>query len=52
MCRLLRLALLRFPGRSFVFVGDSTFGNSGLGLLVYMLSSGAGIGAGFLGSFL
>jgi hypothetical protein len=26
MCRLLRLALLRFPGRSFVFVGDSTFG--------------------------
>jgi len=33
-------------------LGDSTFGNSGLGLLVYMLSSGAGIGAGFLGSFL
>jgi hypothetical protein len=26
MCRLLRLALLRFPGRRFVFVGDSTFG--------------------------
>ncbi len=33
-------------------LGDSNFGNSGLGLLVYMLSSGAGIGAGFLGSFL
>lgn len=33
-------------------LGDSTFGSSGLGLLVYMLSSGAGIGAGFLGSFL
>jgi hypothetical protein len=33
-------------------VGDSNFGTSGLGLLVYMLSSGAGIGAGFLGSFL
>ena len=33
-------------------LGDSSFGNSGLGLLVYMLSSGAGIGAGFLGSFL
>jgi hypothetical protein len=33
-------------------LGDSTFGNSGLGLLVYLLSSGAGIGAGFLGSFL
>ncbi|HEX6838306.1 MAG TPA: PEGA domain-containing protein, partial [Polyangia bacterium] len=33
-------------------LGDSTFGNSGLGLLVYMLASGAGIGAGFLGSFL
>jgi hypothetical protein len=33
-------------------LGDSTFGNTGLGLLVYMLSSGAGIGAGFLGSFL
>jgi|SRR5215475_5471253 len=26
MCRLLRLVLLRFPGRAFVFVGDSTFG--------------------------
>src|SRR5205814_1579197 len=26
MCRLLRLLLLRFPGRRFVFVGDSTFG--------------------------
>jgi hypothetical protein len=33
-------------------LGDSNFGSSGLGLLVYMLSSGAGIGAGFLGSFL
>jgi hypothetical protein len=33
-------------------LGDSSFGNSGLGLLVYMLASGAGIGAGFLGSFL
>ena len=33
-------------------LGNSQFGNSGLGLLVYMLSSGAGIGAGFLGSFL
>jgi hypothetical protein len=33
-------------------LGDSSFGNSGLGLLVYLLSSGAGIGAGFLGSFL
>jgi DDE superfamily endonuclease len=26
MCRLLRLLLLRFPGRRFVFVGDSTYG--------------------------
>jgi DDE superfamily endonuclease len=26
MCRLLRLVLLRFPGRPFVFVGDSTYG--------------------------
>jgi hypothetical protein len=26
MCRLLRLLLLRCPGRSFVFVGDSTYG--------------------------
>jgi hypothetical protein len=26
MCRLLRLLLTRFPGRSFVFVGDSGFG--------------------------
>ena len=26
MCRLLRLVLLRFPGRTFVFVGDSTYG--------------------------
>jgi hypothetical protein len=26
MCRLLRLLLIRFPGRSFVFVGDSGFG--------------------------
>jgi len=26
MCRLLRLVLLRFPGRRFVFVGDSAFG--------------------------
>jgi hypothetical protein len=26
MCRLLRLLLLRFPGRPFVFVGDSGFG--------------------------
>lgn len=26
MCRLLRLVLLRLPGRRFVFVGDSTFG--------------------------
>ena len=33
-------------------LGDSTFGNSGLGLLVYLLSAGAGVGAGFLGSFL
>ena len=33
-------------------LGDSSFGNSGLGLAVYLLSSGAGIGAGFLGSFL
>ena len=33
-------------------LGNSSFGNSGLGLAVYLLSSGAGIGAGFLGSFL
>src|SRR5439155_1445885 len=33
-------------------LGNSQFGNSGLGLLVYMVASGAGIGAGFLGSFL
>jgi len=33
-------------------LGDSTFANSGLGLAVYLLSSAAGIGAGFLGSFL
>lgn len=26
MCRLLRLVLLRFPGRTFVFAGDSGFG--------------------------
>src|SRR5215211_3543462 len=26
MCRLLRLVLLRFPGRAFVFVGDTTYG--------------------------
>jgi DDE superfamily endonuclease len=26
LCRLLRLLLLRFPGRSFVFVGDSGYG--------------------------
>jgi hypothetical protein len=26
MCRLLRLVLLRCPGRTFVFVGDSTYG--------------------------
>ena len=26
MCRLLRLLLLRFPGRAFVFVGDATYG--------------------------
>jgi hypothetical protein len=26
MCRLLRLVLLRFPGRAFVFAGDSGFG--------------------------
>lgn len=26
MCRLLRLVLLRSPGRAFVFVGDSTYG--------------------------
>src|SRR5829696_2263493 len=26
MCRLLRLALLRFPGRSFLFVGDAGYG--------------------------
>jgi hypothetical protein len=26
MCRLLRLVLLRFPGRTFVFVGDSGYG--------------------------
>src|SRR5262245_15794213 len=26
MCRLLRLLLLRFPQRSFVFIGDSTYG--------------------------
>jgi hypothetical protein len=26
MCRLLRLALIRFPGRSFVFVGDAGYG--------------------------
>jgi hypothetical protein len=26
LCRLLRLLLLRFPGRAFVFVGDSGFG--------------------------
>ena len=26
MCRLLRLVLLRFPTRSFVFVGDSGYG--------------------------
>jgi DDE superfamily endonuclease len=26
MCRLLRLLLLRFPGRTFVFVGDSSYG--------------------------
>jgi DDE superfamily endonuclease len=26
MCRLLRLLLIRFPGRAFVFVGDSGFG--------------------------
>jgi hypothetical protein len=26
MCRLLRLLLIRFPGRSFVFVGDSSYG--------------------------
>ncbi len=26
MCRLLRLMLIRFPGRSFVFVGDSGYG--------------------------
>ena len=26
MCRLLRLALLRFPGRAFVFAGDSGYG--------------------------
>ena len=26
MCRLLRLALIRFPGRAFVFAGDSGFG--------------------------
>ena len=26
MCRLLRLALPRSPGRSFVFAGDATFG--------------------------
>jgi DDE superfamily endonuclease len=26
MCRLLRLLLLRFPGRAFVFVGDSGYG--------------------------
>jgi hypothetical protein len=26
MCRLLRLALIRFPGRVFLFVGDSSYG--------------------------
>src|SRR5215207_63520 len=26
MCRLLRLLLIRFPGRSFVFAGDSSYG--------------------------
>jgi hypothetical protein len=26
MCRLLRLVLMRFPGRSFVFAGDSSYG--------------------------
>jgi hypothetical protein len=26
MCRLLRLVLIRFPGRAFVFVGDSGYG--------------------------
>lgn len=26
MCRLMRLLLMRFPGRRFVFVGDSTYG--------------------------
>jgi hypothetical protein len=26
MCRLLRVVLLRFPGRRFVFVGDSSYG--------------------------
>jgi hypothetical protein len=30
----------------------SCFANSGTGLLVYLLSAGAGLGAGFLGSFL
>jgi hypothetical protein len=33
-------------------LGDSKFGTTGYGLLVYMLSSAAGIGSGFLGSFL
>lgn len=33
-------------------LGDSKFGTTGYGLLVYMLSSAAGIGSGFLGAFL
>jgi hypothetical protein len=27
MCRLLRLLLIRFPGRAFVFAGDSGYGS-------------------------
>jgi hypothetical protein len=35
MCRLLRLLLLRFPGRSFLFVGDAGYGTHAVARFVY-----------------